>query len=144
MSEINLEVLKKLNKIVEKRIKVINANIASNQEQLERVNRYDDLINTINNDNLCFANRSFIIILEDLLGGLNLDSVDNSKIESLFEKVELLNVISDSIVNGYYKDYTEDELRIINEVIELYYILRIYLMSKRVHNVLMYLRVMKN
>ena len=51
MNEINPEVLKRLKKLVEKRIKLINANIASNQEQLQRVNRYDDLVNTINNDN---------------------------------------------------------------------------------------------
>ena len=33
MNEINPEVLKRLKKLVEKRIKLINANIASNQEQ---------------------------------------------------------------------------------------------------------------
>ncbi len=119
MNEINQEVLKKLKKLVEKRIKLINANIASNQEQLQRVNRYDDLISTINSDNKCFANGSFLTELEDLLGGLDLDNVDKTKVNLLFEKVELLNVIADSIINGYYKDYTQDELNIINEIIEL-------------------------
>ena len=119
MNEINLEVLKRLKKLVEKRIKLINANIASNQEQLQRVNRYDDLVNTINNDNKCFASDSFLTELEELLGGLNLDNVDKSKIELLFEKVELLKVIAESIINGYYKEYTKDELTLVNDVIEL-------------------------
>lgn len=119
MNEINDEVLKRLKKLVEKRIKLINANIATNQEQLQRVNRYDDLIETINNDNKCFASSSFLTELEELLGGLNLDDVPKSQIETLFEKVELLNVIADSIVNGYYKSYTEEEIKIINDVIEL-------------------------
>ena len=119
MSEINPEVLKKLKKIVEKRIKLINANIASNQEQLQRVNRYDDLVSAINNDNKCFANKSFLTELEDLVGGLNLDDIDKAKVNLLFEKVELLKIIAESIINGYYKDYTRDELNIIDEVIEL-------------------------
>lgn len=119
MNEINDETLKKLIKIVEKRIKSINANIATNQRQLSRVNRYDDLVNTINNDNQCFASDSFLTELEGLLGGLDLDNVDKSKIEALFEKVELLKVIAESIIDGYYKNYTEDELQLINEVIEL-------------------------
>ena len=119
MNEINPEVLKRLKKLVEKRIKLINANIASNQEQLQRVNRYDDLVDTINNDNKCFANDSFLVELEELLGGLNLDNVDKSKLELLFEKVELLKVIAESIINGYYKDYTKDEFNLINDVIEL-------------------------
>lgn len=119
MSEINFEVFKRLNKLVEKRIKVINANIASNQEKLQRVNKYDDLINTINNDNLCFANHLFINLIDDLIGGLDLEQVDDSKVESLFEKVELLNVIADNIVNGFYKSYTQDEIKIISEVIDL-------------------------
>jgi hypothetical protein len=119
MNEINDELLKKLKRLVEKRIKLINANIATNQEQLQRVNRYDDLIETINKNNKCFANSSFQTELEELLGGLNLDNVPKSKIESLFEKVELLNVIADSIVNGYYKSYTEEEIKLIKDVIEL-------------------------
>ena len=119
MNEINDEVLKRLKRLVEKRIKLINANIATNQEQLQRVNRYDDLIETINKDNKCFANSSFLTELEELLGGLNLENVPKSQVETLFEKVELLNVIADSIVNGYYKSYTKEETQIINDVIEL-------------------------
>lgn len=119
MNEVNEVVLNRLIKILEKRIKFINVNIAKNQEQIRRVSEYDDLVDTINSDNTCFANSFFIDKLEELLSGLNLENVDKSKTDSLFEKVELLSIIADSIVNGYYKKYTEEEKKIINEVIDL-------------------------
>ncbi len=117
MSEINSETLKKLIKLVEKRIKTINANIASNQEQLLRVNKYDDLVNTIRRDNHCFANNSFLSELEGLLGGIEIE--DKEKLETLLEKVELLHIIANSIIDGYYKDFNEEETKLIEEVIDL-------------------------
>lgn len=118
MNEINTEVLKKLIKIIEKRIKFINANIASSEQKLSRVNQYDELINTIKNDNQCFANPSFDTQLDELLGGLDLDD-HKDKLELLLEKLSYLEVIANSILDGHYKNYDEQELLIIEEVIDL-------------------------
>lgn len=117
MNEINFDTLKSLIKIVEKRIKLINANIASNQEQLQRVNEYDELIETINNDNQCFVNDSFTAKLDNLLGGIEI--VDRTKLEALLEKLSYLDVVARGIIDGFYKNYNEQELSTINEVIEL-------------------------
>ena len=59
MNEISNETLKQLIKLVEKRIKSINANIASNTQKLLRVNEYDELVKTIKDDNSCFGNPAF-------------------------------------------------------------------------------------
>lgn len=118
MNEINTEILKKLIKIIEKRIKFINANIASSEQKLSRVNKYEELINTIKNDNQCFASPTFNTSLDELLGGLDLDNYKD-KLELLFEKMSYLEVIANSILDGHYKSYDEQELEIINEVIEL-------------------------
>lgn len=117
MNEISNETLKQLIKLVEKRIKSINANIASNTQKLLRVNEYDELVKTIKDDNSCFGNPAFISKLDNLLSGIIIDNT--SALESLLEKLNYLDVISNSIIEGYLKEYTEEELNVINEVIEL-------------------------
>ncbi len=117
MNEINLNVLKQLIKIVEKRIKHINNNIALNQETLKRVNGYDDLINLIKDDNTCFALDTFYKKLDDLLNGIVIN--DRSKLEALLEKVNYLKVIAFSIKGGHYTSFDEQEIVMIDEVIEL-------------------------
>lgn len=114
--DINLEVLKKLLLIVEKKIKDINKAISTSQEEIEKVNEFDVLISLINENELCFADPKFNEDLEMLVGEVIVE--DKEFLNTFLDTIEYLKFVATSVQDSKFSSFSQDELEQVKDVVE--------------------------
>lgn len=118
MKEFNFETLKELIKLVEKRIRSINESIASSDEQIEKVDEFDEIITKIHGDSLFFSDNKIINKVMTLLEGIDLGEKEEL-LTKLIDNLDYLNFVASSIQDDKFTSFNDDELVMINEVVEI-------------------------
>ena len=107
MKEFNFETLKELIKLVEKRIRSINESIASSDEQIEKVDEFDEIITKIHGDSLFFSDNKIINKVMTLLEGIDLGEKEEL-LTKLIDNLDYLNFVASSIQDDKFTSFNEN------------------------------------